>query len=273
MRSPSLSIVIPTYNRAELLRLTLDSIVRQNIDPADIETIVVDDGSSDNTRALVRSFNENRAPVKYFFQDDLGYRVATARNLGIRNATGKIVLFIDSGIILAPDCIPEHIRSHNSAAWDMVVLGYINFGDFGDHSKTNPDLREDIYTKCGDDIGKLSAPWALCWAGNISVKRDILVRIGLFDENYNFNWGVEDIDLGYRLYQYGCRFKLNRAASTTHHPHESDLAEKLKQEMVNKQYFNSKFNNQDSLALLHAAHGVDLNMQLWEKSNYRSNIK
>jgi glycosyltransferase involved in cell wall biosynthesis len=83
------SVVIPTYNRASRLPAAIDSVLRQGV--SDIEIIVVDDGSSDDTRAVVARYG-NR--VRYVYQANAG--VGAARNAGIRLATGTFAAFLDS---------------------------------------------------------------------------------------------------------------------------------------------------------------------------------
>ena len=91
-----LTVIIPTFNRAPLLRLALEALTRQER-PAD-EVIVVDNNSVDDTSALVREF-ESRLPLKYLVETRRG--AAEARNLGIRHATGDVLAFTDD------DCVPD----------------------------------------------------------------------------------------------------------------------------------------------------------------------
>ncbi len=89
-----LSIVVCTYNRAESLLDTIDSLVRQRLAPgSSFEVVVIDNNSKDGTRAAVESFKKSPWPVRYFFeaQQGLGY----ARNRGLREAQGDFILFID----------------------------------------------------------------------------------------------------------------------------------------------------------------------------------
>lgn len=90
------SIVIPTYNRAGLLRRTLASLARQTGADGDFEVIVADDGSSDDTAAVAGSFG-GPFPLRYYHQADEGYRAAAARNGGARLARHEVLLFLDSG--------------------------------------------------------------------------------------------------------------------------------------------------------------------------------
>ena len=84
---PKVSVVIPTYNRAHLIGETIQSVLCQTF--RDFETIIVDDGSNDNTREVVSRF-----PVKYFYQENSG--VSAARNTGIKLSSGQYIAFLDS---------------------------------------------------------------------------------------------------------------------------------------------------------------------------------
>jgi len=104
------SIIIPTYNRAELLDETLASAAQQTYRP--LEIIVVDDGSTDDTRAVVDRWREklksdSRAAIRYFHQDNSG--VGSARNHGLIESRGEFIQFLDSDDILNSEKLSLHI--------------------------------------------------------------------------------------------------------------------------------------------------------------------
>lgn len=101
MISPFFSIIIPTYNRGGFLRTTLDMALDQTIDS--FEVIVVDDGSTDNTRQIIESYQDSR--VRYVYQENR--ERAAARNLGANVATGIYVTFCDSDDQLYPHYLEE----------------------------------------------------------------------------------------------------------------------------------------------------------------------
>lgn len=96
---PRFSVIIPTYNRAKVIGKAIDSIAKQIV-PA-WEIIVIDDGSSDETRELMASYPQ----VRYYFQDNAG--VSAARNKGAALATGDWLIFLDSDDELFPEAIQE----------------------------------------------------------------------------------------------------------------------------------------------------------------------
>src|SRR5271165_5797473 len=94
--SPLVSVIIPTYNRAYILRDSIDSALGQR--SANIEVIVADDGSTDGSATLVGNYKKG---VTYLYQENQG--AAAARNLGVRAAKGAYIAFLDSDDVWGPD--------------------------------------------------------------------------------------------------------------------------------------------------------------------------
>jgi glycosyltransferase involved in cell wall biosynthesis len=257
--APACSVIVPTYNRRALLDKTLATLVRQTLPGTAFEVLVVDDGSSDGTDALVRGW-EGRLPVRYFFKPDEGFRLAEARNIGIRHARGEVCVFIDSGVLLHSRCLEAHLRSHAQAAGDAAVVGYV----YGYNGEAPPagsaelrwhdtdravgefarqrgclDVRETLYWRYGDRLQDWRAPWLVYWTGNVSASTALLRRIGLFDEAFR-SWGVEDQDIGYRLHQAGARFMLEREAASVHEPHPHSPWRNYLSFLKNSEYFARK---------------------------------
>jgi glycosyltransferase involved in cell wall biosynthesis len=90
--NPSFSIIIPTYNRGNLLEATIKSVQNQSF--TDWECIIVDDGSTDNTKEIIYSLIEKESRIKYIYQENAERSVA--RNNGIKNAVGEYICFLDS---------------------------------------------------------------------------------------------------------------------------------------------------------------------------------
>ncbi len=87
---PAVSIILPTYNRSNLLREAIESAQRQTF--TDFEILVIDDGSTDDTRSVIERISDTR--IKYFYKSNGG--VSSARNVGLVNAVGEYVAFLDS---------------------------------------------------------------------------------------------------------------------------------------------------------------------------------
>lgn len=281
---------MPTYNRSQLLDYTLFSLTEQSLPKNLFEVIVVDDGSNDNTKEIVDNYI-NILCICYYFQEDKGYRPGSARNIGIKNADGKICLFIDSGILLSKDCLKAHHEFHARNGPNIAVLGFV-YGIYpGDQfekdvretvdpyqasdvinfikaNKMTTDVRERYYLKYKDEISDLPAPWVFFFTCNVSVSKQNLLHVKMFDEGYDGRWGCEDNDLGYRLHTNHVKIKLCRAAESFHYPHYGDTDVKVEEGYRNCEYFDSKFDTPETnLFLKHykeiaISESVDINEEL-----------
>lgn len=91
------SVIVPTYNRENLIGTTINSVLKQKFE--DWELIIVDDGSTDNTKHTVKDFKDKR--IKYFYQENT--ERGAARNSGVERSSGKYVFFLDSDDIIYPN--------------------------------------------------------------------------------------------------------------------------------------------------------------------------
>lgn len=200
-----LSVVIPTYNRANILKECLSALLRQDLPSNDFEIVVVDDGSRDNTKEVVKAFQPRYDGIHYYYQRNQGQGVA--RNLGVHHAKGQIILFLGDDIIPAQNLLSEHLRLHlrhsneNEAVLGLTLWhpklkvnkfmkwmtnGSSIFGRFGGH--------QFAYEKL---LGKTEADFNFFYTSNISLKRSLLDKYP-FDPSFS-GYGWEDIELGYRL--------------------------------------------------------------------------
>jgi glycosyltransferase involved in cell wall biosynthesis len=239
---PRLSVVIPSYNRCEMLRQTLDSLAAQRFPTAGFEVIVADDGSTDQTAAVAAGY-ASRLRLRYCHQEDQGYRAAAARNAGGRLATAPVLAFLDTGTLAGPDFVRGHLAAHGSGTAGAVLgycYGYRPLDDMtwltealaalgpeqtvwrlgGDPRFA--DVRHGDFAAAGFDLSTLVAPWIFCWSMNFSVGAEAFWRAGGFDEDYR-TWGGEDTELGYRLHRDGAGFGVTRDAWAIELPHERRL--------------------------------------------------
>jgi glycosyltransferase involved in cell wall biosynthesis len=254
------SVIVPTYNRAELLRKTLHSLLVDTKTTTPFEVIVVDDGSSDHTFDIVKSY-QRHGRIKYVFQQDEGYRVARARNLALAVAEGDICVFTDAGVVVCSQFVQAHLDVHHRRQ-SSVVIGRL----LGIYSKSPEDLawlegceadsvdayvdgilaseklgdpRQPCFDVCEGNMNELPMPWSLAWTANISMPRAEILAVGAFDENYT-SWGVEDLDLALSLYRRDLDFTFAPSAVAIHLPHP-EQADRVASNLANRQYLHRKF--------------------------------
>jgi glycosyltransferase involved in cell wall biosynthesis/SAM-dependent methyltransferase len=204
-----LSVIINTFNRAELLKITLKSLVDQSLDQKHYEVIIIDDGSRDNTKEIVNGFY-GQLPIKYFYQNNAGR--ASAKNHGIYAAQGKIVLFLDDDDIATATLLEEHVKFHRKYPKDnYAVLSYTGWSP----NLTITPLMHFVtevacfmfsypYLKHKDVLD-----YTYFWTGRLSCKRSFLIEHAVFNPTMDV---YEDIELGYRLSPYGLKIIYNSKA-------------------------------------------------------------
>jgi len=224
---------------------------------AKYEILVIDDYEKDSKTKEVVDFWNKRITMHYLMPKKFGmlHGRTRIRNLGIRQAKGAIVVFLDDDMIVSPRFVEEHFSNHKNGKDNNVVIGYRNhlkithkFLEYvnpvsiiGDPSiieqlPVMKDERESVYRICHGDLHKLPAPWVLLFSNNISVKKNFLNRIGgNFNETFQGEWGGEDVELGFRLYKAGGNFVLNREAIGYHQWHYANWRKNIKSLKVNLQ--------------------------------------
>ena len=208
--APLLSAVVCTYNRAELLATVLESLCRQSLPREQFEIVVINDGSTDDTEATVRSF-EGRLPLRYLFQRNAG--LAAAKNHGLFASRGDVVLFVDDDDVATETLLEEHVKTHRKyPAEQYAVLGYTRLSP---EIATKPLMHFVVEVGCflfyyvNLKSGEL-LDYTFFWGGRSSCKRSLLLEYGVF--NPVFRFGCEDIELGYRLSKQGLRVVYNEQA-------------------------------------------------------------
>ncbi|TBV25497.1 hypothetical protein DMZ43_11160 [Meridianimaribacter sp. CL38] len=114
------SVIIPVFNRAQLIAETLDSVIKQRF--VDWECIVVDDGSSDPTVAVVSAYAETDARIKLFVRPDARLKGANAcRNIGLEEAVGEYIVFFDSDDLMTVDHLSTKVEAIERCQCDYVI--------------------------------------------------------------------------------------------------------------------------------------------------------
>jgi len=219
-----LSVVIPTYNRLDTLRHVIPSLLAQSVPQETYELLICDSNSSDGTAEYLAGVHAQHPNVRHLPGAYTGR--AMARNAGISQAQGSVVLFNDSDIIADPGLLEAHLRRHH-ARQNIAVVGWevqVSSLEDYEYKRGHPDERGSLHPPARK---KLS--WLYFLTGNASVRRADLLRAGCFDESFT-GYGHEDLELGYRLEKSGVTILYEPRAINYHCqdvPHE-DQVEKMK---------------------------------------------
>lgn len=220
------SVVVTTYNWPAALDRVLDSLARQSW--RDFEVIVADDGSGEETAALIAEWTRRAPfPLQHAWQEDRGFRAARVRNLGAARASGEYIVFIDGDCL----CLPGFVGSH----WTQAEHGWFATG-------RRAQVRESATAEILDRrLSPYALPrWRLLlesphWlqtryaqlvtlpidnvrrsrhvadvrkaeSCNLALWRSDFLAVGGFDESFE-GFGCEDVDLCLRLLRSGLRRK------------------------------------------------------------------
>jgi len=201
------SIVIPTYNKVAHLKATLESLENLEYPREYFEVVVVDDGSHDGTSSFLSGALFHYKLRLFHHHKNRGR--AAARNTGVRQAGGRVVVFLDNDMKAAPGLLTAHLSRHDDEH-RLVVLGNV---------RRAPEVRPTALVRYLDSRGvhklKLGEPIPFRYfvTNNVSLEREFLLAAGLFDERFR-EFGGEDLELGYRLDKAGARFVYSPEART-----------------------------------------------------------
>lgn len=216
----SISVIIPTYNRADVLRKTLEAYFAQSGDHQILEVLVVDDGSKDHTPSVVDECRRLSAlSLRYLPQENQG--LAAARNHAIREAKGELILFGDDDIIPSPGMVAEHVAWH--ARYREANVGILGYVTWAPELNPTPFMMWSGHYGPQFHFGYFKAGMELdfwhAYFCNTSVKTSFLSQNGVFDATFR-HYGWEDIELSYRLHQKGYKLLYNPSALGYHYKYE-----------------------------------------------------
>jgi glycosyltransferase involved in cell wall biosynthesis len=207
------SVVIPTYNRLDMLLRVLDALEKQTGAPT-FEIIVINDGSTDDTERVMAQ----RSGITFRTQANAG--PGRARNHGVTLATGQFIVFIGDDTVPEPRFLAEHARVHREANDDplMACLGYTGWPRT-ERVTAFMDYINDYGLQFGYKLIRHGdvVPFNFFYTSNISIAREVLAAHP-FDTTFpSAAW--EDIELAYRLDSKGLKIRYNEQAVTRHyHP-------------------------------------------------------
>ena len=230
-----ISVVVTTYNRPQALSLVLRALIAQCQPP--FEILVADDGSGEPTRLAIRQMAHHAdIPIRHLWQNDDGFRAATARNMAVAAAQGELIVFLDGDCIPRTDFIAQHARLAQ-AGWFVAGSRILLSQTLTHQAEVQqwPMHQWGLWAWLGQNFSGqtnrwlplLNVPgqgwrcrqpqhWQSARTCNMAVWRSDLVAVNGFDESYQ-GWGHEDADLAVRLIRHGVHYKNGRFALTVLH--------------------------------------------------------
>lgn len=191
------TVIVPTRNRSALLAMTLRSVLRQQ--NVELEVIVVDEGSTDDTAAMLSRLGDPRVRV---LRHEVPYGVSTARNRGAAAAVGEWLGFVDDDDLWAPEKLAQQLHAATSTGRDWVYTGSVNISDEGRILYGRPPLAPEQI------MAVLPRYNAIPGGGsNVVVHRAAWARVGPFDTRLR---NTEDWEMWIRLAKHGPPACVNR---------------------------------------------------------------
>lgn len=187
MKKKLITVIIPTYNRADYIEETIQSVLNQTYQ--NFEIIVSDDGSTDNTKEIVESFNDRR--IKYIFHENSGLPAVT-RNRGIKQSSGEYIALLDSDDLWLPDKLKKQIGEfEKNGNIGLVCTKSFHF---------NKEKKWIQYKHLSEKDFTFKSLFLrnniIC--SSVVIKKSVLDDVGLFNENPKIQSG-EDYELWLRI--------------------------------------------------------------------------
>ncbi|CAD5243164.1 glycosyltransferase [Thermococcus camini] len=189
---PAVSVIIPTYNRDELLRRAIESVLNQSFD--DFEVLVVDGARSESTRELIRSFGDGR--IRYVPQRGKG--IANARNLGVLKARGKFIAFLDDDDRWRRDKLELQMEAFRELPRDYGLI----YTAFTYYYLERGRILGIKHPRASGDVYRHMLRDNITGTSTIIVRRECFKKAGLFRESFPT---CEDWDMWLRMSKI-CRF-------------------------------------------------------------------
>ncbi len=210
---PEVSLIVTSYQKPRHLRLVLASIEMQAGVERQFELIVADDGSTDETPALVERFAlAADFPVKFTAHPHESFQVARTRNEGVLASVAPYLIFLDGDCLAPPDFMVQHLKRRRrgvvmfgdryqleqdaSAGIDEAMVHSGGYRALVTRRERRRLAKQDRKARWYNFIRHRSKPRLL--GSNFGLWRADYERVNGFDENYE-GWGCEDDDFGYRL--------------------------------------------------------------------------
>src|ERR1700722_8089536 len=176
------SVVVPTFNRREIVKRTVQMLFHQDFPHSEFEIIVVVDGSMDDTANALRNLP---SPCRLRVLEQPNKGLAAARNTGLAAAQGRVVVFLDDDMLCGPQMVREHVVAHSSGT-PLVGFGAIFLSPDSPRSLALDCFNRELgayYLKERENCNDCSLE-PPCVFANTSVPRQVLLAAGGFDERF-----------------------------------------------------------------------------------------
>lgn len=205
------SVIISTYNGANKIACVLNAVLAQL--PSEVDVIVSDDGSSDNTGEIVGRFQKQNPSVKYLFNPNGGR--SAVRNRGAAKATGDVLIFYDDDMEPLEGSVLRHIQFHETQR-GLCVGNLVEHSHSKNHDVVNYKawLVEGWMAKYRPGLNRLNLDNLFFSAANSSIRKADFLTLGGFDERLRDN---EDYDLALRALEMEIPIYLDKENSAVHH--------------------------------------------------------
>ena len=196
---PAVSVVIPTHQRREALRVVLESLSSQTVEPETYEAVVAVDACSDGTVEMLEAFP---GPLQLRWVKPAGRGRAGACNAAVAAARGEVAIVLDDDMRVVPEFVERH-RSHHPPGSRRCVLGAVpvELGEGSPHAARYVKDKFDLHLSRLSDPAHLALPRSF-FTGNASLRTETMREVGGFDESFGI-YGNEDVELALRLRKAG----------------------------------------------------------------------
>lgn len=181
--NPLISVIITTYNRCNLVTTALESVLKQNF--LDYEIIVIDDGSTDGTEAVIKKYKQ----VNYFYQPNQG--VSCARNQGLELAQGELISFLDSDDLWLPNKLSAQVAVMEKDP--QIKATYTDEIWIRRGKRVNPKKKHQKYSGW---LFEKCLPLCIISPSSVMIQKEVFDQVGFFDEELP---ACEDYDLWLRI--------------------------------------------------------------------------
>jgi glycosyltransferase involved in cell wall biosynthesis len=241
------TVAIPFHEGYDILARTITSLTQQTYSKDRFEVIIVADANHADAKSIAEQY-KNEIEIKLLATSNNGFGAASSRNAGIGVAKGDVIVSLDCDMI----CPPAFLESHMGWFHKSTKIATIGLRKFVEASRIQPEhivrdfrlisslpeIRSISNTEIGSrrdkripELKRLSThpfPSNCFHGGNVAYWRDDALNVGLWDEDFNGNYGYEDIEFGQRLFENGTKLVFENGATAYHQ--ESDFVSSYERE-------------------------------------------